>query len=159
MANRWPIIKKLNTSKKAKQKLSQELGRIPAVSELAKELRLEPQQVRQCLEWMQKPQSLNLCIGLKEDTELGDLLEDTNPKPSETFMHSCLKANIESLMAFLTPQQREVLTLRFELVDGHELSLTQVGVRLNLSRERVRQVEKVALMQLRKNERLLLDYM
>lgn len=153
------ITEKLNKFKKATRQLSQKLGRNPTVSELAAELKMKPQQVQNCLEWIQKPQSLNLRVGSSEDTELGDLLQDTDASSEEIVMLSCLGADIERLMASLTPQQREVLSLRFGLVDGHELTLTQVGARLKLSRERVRQIELLALKTLNQHSQGLQNYL
>lgn len=115
------ITEKLNKIKKAQRSLSQQLGRAPSISELALELELTPKQVREYLEKARLPLSLDLRVGDNQDTELGELLEDTANSPEDFVTESCLSTDIEKLMADLTPQQREVLSLRFGLVDGQAL--------------------------------------
>lgn len=96
--------------------------------------------------------SLDLRVGDNQDTELGELLEDTGASPEEFVMQSSLASDLDVLMADLTPQQREVLILRFGLADGQALTLAKIGDRLNISRERVRQIEREALTKLRKRK-------
>ena len=96
--------------------------------------------------------SLDLRVGDNQDTELGELLEDTGASPEEFVMQSSLATDLDLLMADLTPQQREVLILRFGLADGQALTLAKIGDRLNISRERVRQIEREALTKLRKRK-------
>jgi len=146
------ITEKLNKIKKAQRYLSQQLGRAATASELAKELDLEPQLVREYLERARQPLSLDLRVGDNQDTELGELLEDTGSSPEEFAIQSALQTNLEKLMADLTPQQREVLAMRFGLEDGQALTLAKIGDRLNISRERVRQIEREALSKLRKRK-------
>lgn len=146
------ITEKLNKIKKAQRQLSQQLGRAPTASELATELELTPKQVREYLERARLPLSLDLRVGDNQDTELGELLEDTGASPEEFVMQSSLSTDLERLMAELTPQQREVLALRFGLMDGQALTLAKIGDLLNISRERVRQIEREALTKLRKRK-------
>jgi len=146
------ITEKRNKIKKAQRYLSQQLGRAATASELAKELDLEPQLVREYLERARQPLSLDLRVGDNQDTELGELLEDTGSSPEEFAIQSALQTNLEKLMADLTPQQREVLAMRFGLEDGQALTLAKIGDRLNISRERVRQIEREALSKLRKRK-------
>jgi RNA polymerase nonessential primary-like sigma factor len=146
------ITEKLNKIKKAQRQLSQNLGRTPTASELAAELELTPKQVREYLERARLPLSLDLRVGDNQDTELGELLEDTGASPEDFVTESCLSTDLEQLMADLTPQQREVLSLRFGLADGQALTLAKIGDRLNISRERVRQIEREALTKLRKRK-------
>lgn len=153
------ITEKLNKIKKAQRSLSQQLGRAPTASELAKELELTPRQVREYLERARLPLSLDLRVGDNQDTELGELLEDTGVSPEDFVTESCLSTDIERLMADLTPQQREVLSLRFGLQDGQALTLAKIGDRLNISRERVRQIEREALTKLRKRKADLDQYL
>ena len=153
------ITEKLNKIKKAQRSLSQQLGRAPSVSELASELELTPKQVREYLEKARLPLSLDLRVGDNQDTELGELLEDTANSPEDFVTESCLSTDIEKLMADLTPQQREVLSLRFGLVDGQAMTLAKIGDRLNISRERVRQIEREALTKLRKRKADLDQYL
>lgn len=153
------ITEKLNKIKKAQRQLSQKLGRAPTASELAAELELTPKQVREYLERARLPLSLDLRVGDNQDTELGELLEDTNASPEDFVMQSSMSTDLERLMADLTPQQREVLALRFGLVDGQALTLAKIGDRLNISRERVRQIEREALTKLRKRKADIDEYL
>jgi RNA polymerase nonessential primary-like sigma factor len=153
------ITEKLNKIKKVQRELSQQLGRAATAGEIAEALELEPAQIREFLTMARQPVSLDLRVGDNQDTELQELLEDEGPSP-ETFMaQESLRQDLESLMADLTPQQREVLSLRFGLEDGHELSLAKVGERLNLSRERVRQLERQALDHLRRRKARVREYL
>lgn len=153
------ITEKLNKIKKAQRQLSQQLGRAATASELAAELELTPKQVREYLERARLPLSLDLRVGDNHDTELGELLEDTGPSPEDFAAQSSLRAELERLMADLTPQQREVLSLRFGLEDGQSLTLAKIGDRLNISRERVRQIEREALTKLRKRKADMREYL
>lgn len=152
------ITEKLNKIKKAQRQLSQRLGRAATASELAQELDLTPKQVRDYLEQARQPLSLDLRVGDNQDTELGELLEDTGTSPEEFALQSSLRTDLESLMADLTPQQRQVLTLRFGLEDGQALTLAKIGDQLNISRERVRQIEREALSKLRKRKATIGEY-
>jgi len=144
------ITEKLNKIKKAQRRLSQELGRSATINELAVELDLTPKQVREHLERSRLPLSLDLRVGDNQDTELGELLEDTGPTPEDFTMYAALKSELENMMADLTMQQRQVLSLRFGLDYGKPMTLTKIGAHLKISRERVRQLEREALVKLRK---------
>ncbi len=146
------ITEKLNKIKKAQRNLAQELGRAATVGELATELELEPKQVREYLERSRQPLSLDLRVGDNQDTELVDLLEDPGITPEDFATSTSLRLDLEALMAELSPQQQEVLSLRFGLADGKGLTLAKIGDRLNISRERVRQIEREALTKLRKRK-------
>ncbi|MDX2240077.1 MAG: RNA polymerase sigma factor, RpoD/SigA family [Leptolyngbyaceae cyanobacterium bins.302] len=152
------ITEKLNKIKKAQRQLSQRLGRAATAAELAQELDLTPKQVRDYLEQARQPLSLDLRVGDNQDTELGELLEDTGTSPEEFALQSSLKTDLEVLMADLTPQQRQVLTLRFGLDDGQSMTLARIGDQLNISRERVRQIEREALSKLRKRKSSIGEY-
>ncbi len=153
------ITEKLNKIKKAQRQLAQQLGRAATATELAAELDLTPRQVREYLERARQPLSLDLRVGDNQDTELGELLEDTGPSPEDFAAQSALRGELEQLMADLTPQQREVLSLRFGLEDGQSLTLAKIGDRLNISRERVRQIEREALTKLRKRRADIREYL
>ncbi|MEM9138173.1 MAG: RNA polymerase sigma factor, RpoD/SigA family, partial [Cyanobacteria bacterium P01_F01_bin.42] len=144
------ITEKLNKIKKAQRELSQRLGRSPTPAEIAVELELEPAQIREYLTISRQPISLDLRVGDNQDTELQDLLEDDGQSPEQFTARESLKSDIHQLLAELTPQQRQILTLRFGLDNGKELSLAKVGKHLSLSRERVRQLERQALDYLRR---------
>jgi RNA polymerase nonessential primary-like sigma factor len=153
------ITEKLNKIKKAQRYLSQKLGRAATASELADELDLTPKQVRDYLERSRLPLSLDLRVGDNQDTELGELLEDTGPSPEDYAAQSALRGELEQLMQDLTPQQREVLSLRFGLGDGQTMTLAKIGDRLSISRERVRQIEREALTKLRKRKADMREYL
>ncbi|MEO3703896.1 RNA polymerase sigma factor, RpoD/SigA family [Trichormus azollae] len=153
------ITEKLNKIKKAQRQLSQKLGRAPTAIELADELELTPRQVRECLEKARLPLSLDLRLGDNYDTELGEMLEDTGATPEDFVIQSSLSSDIERLMTELTPQQKEVIKLRFGLIDGQALTLSKIGEILNISRERVRQIEREALTKLRKSKAKINEYL
>jgi len=153
------ITEKLNKIKKAQRQLAQRYGRAATVNELASELELTPKQVREYLERSRQPLSLDVKVGDNQDTELGELLEDTAASPEDYTQQTSLKTDLERLMADLTTQQQEVLALRFGLEDGQPLTLAKVGDRLNISRERVRQIEREALTKLRKRKADIHEYL
>lgn len=153
------ITEKLNKIKKAQRQLSQKLGRAPTAGELAQELELTPKQVREYLEKARLPLSLDLRLGDNYDTELGEMLEDPGASPEEFVMQSSLSYDLDRLMGDLTSQQREVITLRFGLTDGQALTLARIGEILNISRERVRQIEREALTKLRKSKANMDEYL
>jgi RNA polymerase nonessential primary-like sigma factor len=153
------ITEKLNKIKKAQRQLAQEKGRAATIAELAEELDLTPKQVRDYLERSRQPLSLDLKVGDNQDTELGELLEDTGLSPEDYTAYSSLQVDLEKLMADLTPQQKEVICLRFGLDNGQPLTLAKIGVRLNISRERVRQIEREAIAKLRKRKAKIREYL
>ncbi|AFZ50914.1 RNA polymerase sigma factor, RpoD/SigA family [Dactylococcopsis salina] len=144
------ITEKLNKIKKVQRELAQKLGRNATPTEIAKELELEPSQIREYLSIARQPISLDVRVGDNQDTELSELLEDDENSPETYLTQESMRQDIDSMLSELTPQQREVLSLRFGLEDGNELSLAKVGKKLNLSRERVRQLEHQALAKLRR---------
>ena len=146
------ITEKLNKIKRVQRELSQKLGRSATVAEIAEALELETSQVREYLTISRQPISLDVRIGDNQDTELQELLEDEKASPEDYTVRESLKQDIRTLLAELTPQQQEVITLRYGLNDGNELSLAKVGNRLNISRERVRQLEQQALKHLRRRK-------
>ncbi|WP_166275742.1 RNA polymerase sigma factor, RpoD/SigA family [Lyngbya confervoides] len=153
------ITEKLNKIKKAQRELSQQLGRSPTPSEIARELELEPAQIREYLTMARQPISLDLRVGDNQDTELRDLLEDEGQSPEQFTARESLRADVHELLAGLTDQQRQILTLRFGLDNGKELSLAKVGQQLSLSRERVRQLERQALDYLRRRKLDVREYL
>ncbi|MCZ8191591.1 MAG: RNA polymerase sigma factor, RpoD/SigA family [Microcystis sp. LE19-338.1B] len=153
------ITEKLNKIKKAQRQLAQDKGRAATIAELAEELDLTPKQVRDYLERSRQPLSLDLKVGDNQDTELGELLEDTGLSPEDYTAYSSLQVDLEKLMADLTPQQKEVICLRFGLDNGQPLTLAKIGVRLNISRERVRQIEREAIAKLRKRKANIREYL
>jgi RNA polymerase nonessential primary-like sigma factor len=153
------ITEKLNKIKKTQRELSQKLGRSPIPQEIARELGLETSQIREYLSIARQPISLDVRVGDNQDTELSELLEDEGISPDIYATQELLRQDLYDLMADLSPQQREVIALRFGLEDGNELSLAKIGQRMNLSRERVRQLEHQALAQLRRRRSYVREYM
>lgn len=152
------ITEKLNKIKKTQRELSQQLGRSATPLEVAKALELEPAQIREYLSMSRQPISLDVRVGDNQDTELSDLLEDEGISPDHYITQELMRQDLEDLLSELTPQQQQVIKLRFGLQDGKELSLAKIGQRLNISRERVRQLEHQALTQLRRRRSNMKEY-
>jgi RNA polymerase nonessential primary-like sigma factor len=152
------ITEKLNKIKKTQRELSQKLGRSATSTEIATQLQLEPAQIRDYLNISRQPISLDVRVGDRQDTELSELLEDSGISPEKYTVQASLRQELQSTLAELTHQQRDVIVLRFGLEDGTELSLSKVGEILNLSRERVRQLEHQALSHFRRRHTSFRDY-
>lgn len=153
------ITEKLNKIKRAQRELTQELGRSPNVNEIAGVLELDAKEIREYLSVSRQPISLDMRVGDNQDTELRDLLEDGTASPEDYATQVLLRQDLKNMLADLNPQQREVLMLRYGLDDGIERSLAKVGDCLNLSRERVRQLERQALDYLRRRKGLVQEYL
>ncbi len=147
------ITEKLNKLKKAQRKLAQAKGRTPTVEDLAIELETTPDQIRELLTRVPRSISLETKVGKDKDTELGDLLETDNISPEESMMRESLQQELQDLLAELTTRERDVIQMRFGLEDGQSHSLAEIGKVLELSRERVRQIESKALQKLRQPKR------
>ena len=156
-------VEKLNKIKKAVRTLSQKLGRMPNVQEIAAESEMSQEQVLDLLECNQKKAtSLDALIGEGQDTTLGERLEDDNAAAAmeDYVLYSAMREQMEQLMSeYLKPQEQQVLTLRFGLTgeDGG-MSLAKVGEQMNLTRERIRQVESSGLKKLRRHSEVLEGY-
>lgn len=155
------ITEKLNKIKKAQRKIAQEKGRTPTLEDLAVELEMTPAQVREVLLRIPRSVSLETKVGKDKDTELGELLETDGVTPEEMLMRESLQRDLQNLLADLTTRERDVILMRFGLADGHPYSLAEIGRALDLSRERVRQIESKALQKLRQPKRrnLIRDYL
>ena len=153
------VTEKLNKIKRIQRELTQKLGRTPTAVDIAKELSLDPKQIRDYLLLARQPVSLELRVGSEKDTELQDMLEDDGLSPEFYADQNFLQQNIQDLLSKLTLQQREILTLRFGLTDGNELSLVEIGQRMGISRERVRQLEQQALSILRRHKDKIRSYL
>ncbi|MFK8182948.1 MAG: RNA polymerase sigma factor, RpoD/SigA family [Phormidesmis sp.] len=153
------ITEKLNKIKKAQRQFTQKTGRTPTMEEIAEETGLTTQQVRDYLDKSRQPLSLDLRVGDNQDTQLSDLLEDDGPTPDDFATQSSLKRDLRSLLSDLTPQQQRVLSLRFGLEDGKNMTLAKIGAILEISRERVRQIEREALTKLRKRRGDMREYL
>ncbi|MEM6839787.1 MAG: RpoD/SigA family RNA polymerase sigma factor [Cyanobacteria bacterium P01_C01_bin.120] len=153
------VTETLNKIKKAQRQITQQKGRTATIEEVAEQLDLTAKRVRDCMRLSRRPLSLELRVGDNQDTELADLLESDDDTPEDFATQKALKSDLNDLIASLTPQQQEVLTLRFGLNDGNPLSLEKVGRRLDISRERVRQLQKQAVAKLRQHRSELREYL
>ncbi len=147
------ITEKLNKIKKAQRKIAQEKGRTPTIDDIALELEMTPSQVREVLLRVPRSVSLETKVGKEKDTELGDLIETDGASPEEMLMREALQRDLQHLLTDLTDRERDVILMRFGLGDGHSYSLAEIGRALDLSRERVRQIESKALQKLRQPKR------
>ncbi|CCI31761.1 RNA polymerase sigma factor SigC [Microcystis sp. T1-4] len=147
------ITEKLNKIKKAQRKISQMRGRTATVEEIAQELALTPEEVRELLMKVPRSVSLEIKVGKEKDTELLDLLESEAVSSENHFVDESLQRDIRELLADLTTREREVIELRYGFLDGQSHSLAAIGRTLELSPERVRQIESKALQKLRQPQR------
>jgi RNA polymerase nonessential primary-like sigma factor len=147
------ITEKLNKLKKAQRKLAQLKGRTPSVEDLAIELETTPDQIRELMMRVPRSVSLETKVGKDKDTELGDLLETEDLSPEEIMMRESLQVELQDMLAELTTREQDVIRMRFGLQDGQPHSLAEIGKFLDLSRERVRQIESKALQKLRQPKR------
>ena len=152
------ITEKLNKIRQTQRKLSEAKGRPATIQELSDELELTTDQVRDYLGKARQPLSLDLKVGDNNDTELGELLEDKGQSPEDFTDYSCLQLDLRRMMSELTQQQQDVIRLRYGLDDGKPLTLSKIGGILNISRERVRQIEREALSKLRKRKEVIEEY-
>ena len=143
------ITEKLNRIKRAQRELSARLGRLPCVAEIAQELNLSEALIRETLLQLPKPVSLEARVGKEQDMQLGDLLEDGHGTPEQELAREQLHNDLEALLEDLSSREAEVIRQRFGLVDDTPRSLTEIGAAMQLSRERVRQIESRALLKLR----------
>ncbi len=147
------ITEKLNKIKKAQRKISQEKGRTATIEDIASELDMTSPQVREVLLRVPRSVSLETKVGKEKDTELGDLIETDDVSPEDALMRESLHRDLQQLLADLTSRERDVILMRFGLGDGQPYSLAEIGRALELSRERVRQIEAKALQKLRQPKR------
>jgi RNA polymerase nonessential primary-like sigma factor len=147
------ITEKLNKIKKAQRKISQMRGRTASVEEIAQELDMTPEGVREVLMKVPRSVSLEIKVGKEKDTELLDLLETEEVSPENHLVYESLQKDMRELLDDLTTREREVIELRYGFLDGKSYSLADIGRTLELSRERVRQIESKALQKLRQPRR------
>jgi RNA polymerase primary sigma factor len=144
------MVETINRLVKISRQLLQELGRDPSVEEIAKEMLLSPDKVREVMKIAQEPISLETPIGEEEDSHLGDFIEDPEAvAPAEAASVTMLKQKMGDVLKNLTDRERKVLVLRFGLEDGHQRTLEEVGQEFGVTRERIRQIEAKALRKLR----------
>ena len=144
------MVETINKLVRVSRRLLQELGREPNDEEIAEEMGITPEKVREITKVSQDPVSLETPIGEEEDSHLGDFVEDKEATaPSDAASLTMLRTEVEDILDTLTPRERRVLQLRFGLIDGHQRTLEEVGKRFGVTRERIRQIEAKALRKLR----------
>jgi RNA polymerase primary sigma factor len=144
------MVETINKLLRISRRLLQELGRDPTPEEIAREMEIPAEKVREILKVSQEPVSLETPIGEEEDSHLGDFIPDDGTlAPSEAASHQLLKEQVEDVLASLTGRERRVLQLRFGLDDGRSRTLEEVGKEFGVTRERIRQIEAKALRKLR----------
>ena len=156
------MVETINKLIRVSRQLLQELGREPLPEEIAKELDMPVERVREILKISQEPVSLETPIGEEEDSHLGDFIQDDNvPVPADAAAFTMLKEQLEDVLSTLTDREQKVLRLRFGLDDGRARTLEEVGKEFNVTRERIRQIEAKALRKLRhpSRSRKLKDYL
>ena len=147
------ITEKLNKIKKAQRQFAQDNGRTPTVGDIAVMLGMTVDQIREVMLRVPRSISLDAKVGKEKDTELGDLLETEEASPEDLLVRESLQRELQQLLADLSSRERDVIRLRFGLHDGVPSSLAEIGRTLDLSRERVRQIEAKALQKLRQPSR------
>ncbi len=156
------MVETINKLIRVSRQLLQELGREPSPEEIAAEMSMPVERVREILKISQEPVSLETPIGEEEDSHLGDFIQDDNvPVPADAAAFTLLKEQLEEVLGTLTEREQKVLTLRFGLEDGRARTLEEVGKEFNVTRERIRQIEAKALRKLRhpSRSRKLKDYL
>ena len=156
------MVETINKLIRVSRQLLQELGREPTPEEIAAEMNMPVDRVREILKISQEPVSLETPIGEEEDSHLGDFIQDDNvPVPADAAAFTLLKEQLEEVLGTLTEREQKVLTLRFGLEDGRARTLEEVGKEFNVTRERIRQIEAKALRKLRhpSRSRKLKDYL
>ena len=144
------MVETINKLSRVKRQLLQELGRDPQPDEIAAEMGVSPEKVREIMKIAQDPVSLETPIGEEEDSHLGDFIPDDDvPAPAEAATATLLKEQLMDVLNTLTPREEKVLRLRFGIDDGHQRTLEEVGKEFNVTRERIRQIEAKALRKLR----------
>ena len=156
------MVETINKLIRISRQLLQELGREPTPEEIAEEMNMSVERVREILKISQEPVSLETPIGEEEDSHLGDFIQDDNvPVPADAAAFTMLKEQLEEVLDTLTEREQKVLRLRFGLDDGRARTLEEVGKEFNVTRERIRQIEAKALRKLRhpSRSRKLKDYL
>jgi RNA polymerase nonessential primary-like sigma factor len=147
------VTEKLNRIKKAQRQIATEHGRLASVADLAQRLGLSEEVVRLTLMRVPRAVSLDTRVGREQDTELSELLEDSHATPEQELTREQLHADLEALLEELTSREAAVIRLRYGLEDDQPQTLSEIGAGLQLSRERVRQIECRALLKLRQPQR------
>lgn len=144
------MVETIHKVTKVSRQMLQEKGRKVSAAEVAKEMNMNPDKVREIMKIAQDPISLETPVGEEEDSHIGDFIEDQeSPAPAEAASYELLREQLNEVLHTLTPREEQVLRLRFGLEDGRQRTLEEVGQQFNITRERIRQIEAKALRKLR----------
>ena len=143
------MVETINKFNRVSRKLMQELGREPTPEEVALEMEVPPEKVREIIKVSQEPASLEAPVGEEEDSRLGDFIQDASAGPTDQATQALLKDDIRQMLATLSPREAKVLEYRFGLEDGKQRTLEEVGREFGVTRERIRQIEAKAIRKLR----------
>ncbi len=143
------MVETINKFNRISRKLIQELGREPAPEEVAMEMDIGVDKVREIIKISQEPASLEAPVGEEEDSRLGDFIQDVSASPTDQATQALLKDHIREVLATLSPREAKVLEYRFGLEDGKQRTLEEVGREFGVTRERIRQIEAKAIRKLR----------
>ena len=144
------MVETIHKVTKVSRQMLQEKGREVSAAEVAKEMNMNPDRVREIMKIAQDPISLETPVGEEEDSHIGDFIEDQeSPAPAEAASYELLREQLNEVLRTLTPREEQVLRLRFGLEDGRQRTLEEVGQQFNITRERIRQIEAKALRKLR----------
>jgi RNA polymerase primary sigma factor len=144
------MVENINKVVRISRRLVQEYGRVPTSAEIGRDMEITPEKVREIIKASRDLVSLETPIGAEEDSLLGDFIEDQGAMaPAEAASYLLLKDQVQDVLSTLTPREQKVLMLRFGLEDDRSRTLEEVGLAFNVTRERIRQIEKKALRKLR----------
>ena len=155
------MVETINKFNRVSRKLMQELGREPTPEEVAMEMDVPVEKVREIIKVSQEPASLEAPVGEEEDSRLGDFIQDSSASPTDQATQALLKDHIREMLSTLSPREAKVLEYRFGLEDGKQRTLEEVGKEFGVTRERIRQIEAKAIRKLRHptRARKLRDYL
>ena len=155
------MVETINRFVRISRKMMQELGREPAPEEVAKEMEIDVEKVREIIKVSQEPTSLEAPVGEEKDSTLGDFIPDEEKRPEEAASHELLKTQVSEVLDTLNDREKKVLKLRFGLEDGRQRTLEEVGREFGVTRERIRQIEAKAIRKLKHptRSRKLRDYL
>ena len=154
------MVENINKVNRASRDLVQRLGRDPSVSEIAEEVHMAPERVREIMKISREPVSMESPVGDEEDSSLGDFIrDDSTPVPAEEAAQAMMNDQIREILKDLSPREQEVLKYRYGLEGDHPCTLEEVGKKMNVTRERIRQIEAKALRKLKQKHRLMRDYL
>ncbi len=154
------MVENINKVNRASRELVQKLGRDPTTDEIAEEIHMTPDRVREIQKISREPVSMESPVGDEDDSSLGDFIrDDSTPVPADEAAQSMMNEQIRKILAELSPREQEVLEYRYGLKGDHPCTLEEVGKKMNVTRERIRQIEAKALRKLKQKNRPMREYL